>query len=119
LILPGLNDDPQMIKEMCIWIKENLGDEVPLHFSRFWPMYKLTNLLPTPVETIEKARQIAMEVGLKYVYIGNVPGSPAETTYCPKCGKPVIIRKGYSIEEINIKDGQCIFCGQEIPGIWK
>ncbi|MBM3252427.1 MAG: AmmeMemoRadiSam system radical SAM enzyme [Candidatus Omnitrophica bacterium] len=119
LILPGLNDDPQMIKEMCVWIKDNLGDEVPLHFSRFWPMYKLTNLSPTPVETIQKAKQIAMDVGLKYVYIGNVPGDPAETTYCPKCKKPIIIRKGYSIEEINIKDGQCIFCYQKIPGIWK
>ena len=119
LILPGLNDDPAEIKKMCQWIKDNLGDRTPLHFSRFWPMYKLSNLSPTPVETLEKARQIAMEVGLKYVYIGNVSGTEAENTYCPRCGKPVIERSGYVVTAIHMVNGECEFCGEKINGIWK
>ena len=97
LILPGLNDDPAEIKKMCEWIRDNLGTSVPLHFSRFWPMYKLMNLSPTPVETLETAKKIAEGVGLKYVYIGNVSGGEAENTYCPKCHKKVIGRAGYVI----------------------
>lgn len=119
LVLPGFNDDPNMIRDMCVWIKDNLGVDTPLHFSRFHPMYKLTNLSPTPVETLERAYKIAKDVGLNYVYIGNIPGHPTETTYCPKCGKPVIERKGYTIIQKNIENGKCKFCGQEIPGIWK
>ncbi|MFH1655922.1 MAG: AmmeMemoRadiSam system radical SAM enzyme [Candidatus Omnitrophota bacterium] len=119
LVLPGLNDDSKMIKDMCLWIKENLGDDVPVHFSRFHPMYKLTNLSPTPVATLEKAKKIAEEAGLKYIYIGNLAGHVAESTYCPKCQKTVIGRKGYFITEMNIKNGRCIFCGEKISGIWK
>jgi pyruvate formate lyase activating enzyme len=82
-------------------------------------MFKLTNLPPTPVETLEKAYNIAKEVGLKYVYIGNVPGHPYESTYCPKCKKVLIKRVGYTVLENNIKNGRCKFCGEKIPGIWK
>ena len=119
LIVPTLNDDPQTIRKMCKWIKENLGPDVPLHFSRFYPMYKLRNLPPTPVSTLEKAVNIAKEEGLNYVYIGNVPGHPMENTYCPKCGHILIKRRGYMILENNIIDGKCKFCGNPIPGIWK
>jgi pyruvate formate lyase activating enzyme len=119
LVIPTWNDNPDEIKKMCQWIKQNLGDETPLFFSRFYPMYKLTNLPPTPVETLEKAYSIAKEVGLKYVYIGNVPGHPYESTYCPKCKKVLIKRVGYSVLENNIKNGKCKFCGQKIPGIWQ
>jgi len=119
LVLPGFNDDPELIKRMCVWIKDNLGPNTPLHFSRFWPMYKLTNLSPTPVETLEKAKQIANDAGLKYVYIGNIPGSSAESTFCPVCRKLLIGRSGYTITENNIKNGKCKFCNAEIPGIWK
>ena len=119
LVVPGLNDDPELIKAMSIWIKDNLGPETPLHFSRFWPMYKLKNLSPTPVSTIERARKIAMENGLKFVYIGNVVGHKAEDTFCPVCGKSIIERSGYSINKINIKDGKCVFCNAEVPGVWK
>ena len=77
LILPGNNDDPATIRKMCSWIRENLGPDVPLHFSRFFPMYKLLNLNPTPVETLLDARQIALDCGLRYVYIGNLVGNPA------------------------------------------
>lgn len=119
LIIPSLNDDFTKIKSMCVWIKENLSDETPLHFSRFWPQYQLRNLAPTPTQTIEKARQIALDVGLKFVYIGNIPGHPAESTYCPHCKKIVINRIGYSILENNLKEkGNCKFCNYPIPGVW-
>lgn len=118
LIVPGLNDNPEEIEQMCIWIKENLGTEMPVHFSRFYPTYKLKNLFPTAVESLEKAREIALNVGLKYVYIGNVGGHYGETTYCPKCGKVLIRRVGYRILENNIVDAKCKFCGEKIAGIW-
>ena len=104
---------------MCLWIKDNLGPDTPLHFSRFFPMYKLTSLNPTPLEALKQARQIAMECGLRYVYIGNVGETPYENTYCPKCKKTVIERRGYFILEDNLVDGKCKFCGQKIDGIWK
>ena len=104
LILPGLNDDPQTITKMCLWIKDNLGDAVPIHFSRFWPMYKMLSLNPTPTTTLERAKRIAQDCGLKYVYIGNVPGHTGENTYCPSCGKIIIKRSGYSILEVNLDE---------------
>ncbi|MCK4353131.1 AmmeMemoRadiSam system radical SAM enzyme [candidate division WOR-3 bacterium] len=119
LIVPTKNDDPKTIRKMCEWIRDSLGPDVPLHFSRFSPLYKLRNLPPTPVETLEEARKIALDVGLKYVYIGNIPGHKAESTYCPKCSRMVIHRIGYHIAENNIVNGRCKFCGCKIPGIWK
>ena len=119
LVVPTLNDNMEEIRKMCLWIKDNLGPETPLHFLRFYPMYKLKNLPPTPVETLEKARQVALKAGLKFVYIGNVPGHPAENTYCPHCGKVLIERVGYGILANNLHQGRCRFCGRKIPGIWK
>ncbi len=119
LIIPTLNDDPDDIKRMCEWIKENLGTNVPLHFSRFSPMYKLTNLPYTSVDTLEKAVSIAKEVGLKYVYLGNVPGHDCNSTFCPKCGRKLIHRVGFQVLTNNIIDGKCKFCGHEISGVWK
>jgi len=118
LIIPGLNDETDKIKEMCVWIKENLGDQVPVHFSRFMPAYQLMNLPPTPLEKLEEAYKIAKETGLKFVYIGNVPGHAAENTYCPNCGNIVVKRIGYEVLENNIKDGKCKFCGNKIVGRW-
>jgi len=119
LVVPTLNDDLDKIKQMCVWIKENLGEDVPLHFSRFWPQYKLTTLSPTPTETLEEARGIAQDTGLNFVYIGNVPGHPAESTYCPGCKKTVILRQGFTVLENNLTSGgNCKFCGRNIPGIW-
>lgn len=118
LILPNLNDSDEQIEKMCVWIKENLGPDTPIHFSRFWPMYKLANLSPTPVKTLERAQAIAKRVGLKYVYIGNVPGHQGETTFCPKCLQPLIVRVGYTITEYNLSDGHCKFCKEKIDGIW-
>lgn len=118
LILPGYNDDLEQIKKMCLWIKTNLGENTPLHFSRFHPMYQMIALNPTPVLTLENARKIALECGLKYVYIGNVVGNLAENTYCPRCKKIVIKRVGYIVDEINLANGKCKFCGEIINGIW-
>jgi len=119
LIVPGENDSSGMIRKMCEWIKENLGPDVPLHFARFWPQYRLQNLQPTPIETLERARQIALDCGLHYPMIGNIPGHPGEDTYCPECGRKVIDRKGYIVVKSNLVDGKCKFCGFPIAGIWK
>ncbi|MEJ2068917.1 MAG: AmmeMemoRadiSam system radical SAM enzyme [Syntrophobacterales bacterium] len=119
LVIPQHNDRPEEITAMCRWIKENLGPLTPLHFSRFYPMHKMLNLNPTPVSTLEKARDLARQEGLKYVYIGNLPGHEAENTYCHSCGKMIISRRGYLIGEVTMKDGHCGYCGAEIPGIWK
>ncbi len=119
LVVPGLNDDMEEIASMCRWIYDNMGSDTPLFFSRFTPQYKLGNLPATPIETLEKARSIAMNAGLRYVYIGNVPGHPGESTYCSSCGRILIHRYGYAILENNIKNGRCAFCGKEIPGIWE
>jgi len=119
LVIPTINDDLKEIREMCIWIKENLGVNVPLHFSRFFPAYRLTQLPPTPISTLEKAYQIAREVGLNYVSIGNVPGHQHNSTFCPKCGKRLIHRVHFTLLGNDIEHGKCKFCGQEISGIWK
>lgn len=118
LVIPTLNDDPKDIEKMSKWIVENLGPDTPLFFSRFHPDYRLTNLPPTPIETLDRCREIAMKEGLKYVYAGNVPGHPGENTYCPKCKMRLISRHGYAVLENNIVNGKCKYCGEEIPGIW-
>lgn len=118
LVIPTINDDMDMIKNMCEWIKTNLGADYPLHFSRFHPQYKLTHLPSTPVKTLTEARKIALDSGLHYVYIGNVPGNNAQNTICPKCGKIVVEREGYLIKQLNINNGSCTFCGEDIAGVW-
>ena len=118
LLIPGENDSEEEIREMSKWIKENLGDNVPLHFSRFYPMYKLQNLPPTPIETVIRAREIAMEEGLKYVYTGNIDYPEGESTYCPESGQTAIERRGNFLISNNLENGQCSD-GEKIPGIWK
>jgi pyruvate formate lyase activating enzyme len=118
LVIPGLNDDPKDIKSMCEWIRENLGADTPVHFSRFMPSFKLQNLPPTPVSKLEEAYRIARNAGLNYVYIGNVPGHTGENTYCPKCKKLIVGRIGYRITDNHIKSGRCKFCGRSISGVW-
>jgi pyruvate formate lyase activating enzyme len=117
LVIPTLNDNMREIKQMCQWILRNVGADVPLHFSRFFPYYKLKNLPPTPLKTLVEARATAMDVGLKYVYIGNIM-TDAMHTYCPHCGKILIERIGYSIRQNNIVGGRCRFCGEAIAGVW-
>jgi len=118
LVIPGQNDDPRELEQMCRWIYKELGPGVPVHFSRFYPQYRLTNLPATPVQTLNKARKIGLDNGLNFVYTGNVPGDPGENTYCPKCKATVIRRIGFSVTEMNLKNGTCSRCNEKIPGIW-
>jgi len=118
LVIPTLNDDPKVIDEMCQWIESNLGQDTPLHFTRFHPDYKLTSLSPTPLSTLEQAHEIAKRNGLRYVYIGNVPGHVSNSTYCPFCNRKVIQRDHFDIVEMNLVDGKCRFCDSPVPGRW-
>lgn len=119
LIVPTYTDDPDMIRRMCDWLVQNLGPDYPLHFSRFHPAHKLTNLPPTPVEILLQATSIARDCGLRYVYIGNVRGvEGAETTPCPHCGETVIDRDIYTVTTTNLDAGSCKSCGTRIAGVW-
>jgi len=118
LVVPTLNDGDAEFKAVAKWIRAELGPDVPIHFTRFHPMYLLKNLPPTPVATLERAKAIADAEGLHYVYVGNVPGHPAENTYCPKCRKIVVERLGYTIKAQHLRNGRCGFCGQTVPGVW-
>jgi len=118
LIIPTKNDEMSLVGDMCLWVKRDLGADTPIHFSRFYPLYKLKNLPPTPVSTLEEARAVALSSGLEYVYIGNVPGHEGENTFCPTCKKKIIQRTGYMIGEVHLKEGKCEYCGKPIPGIW-
>ncbi|MCK5287758.1 MAG: AmmeMemoRadiSam system radical SAM enzyme [Candidatus Omnitrophica bacterium] len=119
LVIPTWNDKDHDIRKLCKWIVKNPGPDTPLHFSRFTPMHKLKNLPPTPVKTLTRAWEIAIEEGLHYAYVGNVPGHEGNNTYCPNDKKILIKRAGYLILENNIENGKCKFCGTKIPGIWK
>lgn len=119
LVIPEFNDDAKDIRKMCRWIKENLGKDVPLHFSRFFPAYKFSNHPPTPVKTLETAYKIAIEEGLNYVTIGNVPGHKLNSTFCPRCKKILVKRWHFDVSEFNIKNNKCKFCELPIPGIWE
>jgi pyruvate formate lyase activating enzyme len=119
LVVPTLNDSDEMLDGLCRFVAGELGPDVPVHFTRFHPDYQMLNLPPTPVETLEKAYEIAKRHGLHYPFVGNVPGHPGNNTYCPKCGKAVIIRTGFFVTEIHMKDGCCEYCAQPIAGVWK
>jgi pyruvate formate lyase activating enzyme len=118
LVIPTLNDDLARIREMCLWVKRELGPETPLHFSRFYPLYKLKNLPPTPVAILEQARAAALSIGLEYVYIGNIPGHEGENTFCPRCKRVLIERSGFMVRGVHLKGGKCGACGRPVPGIW-
>ena len=119
LIVPTWNDKTDMIKKMCDWLVKNGFEDNPLHFSRFFPQYKLTQLPPTPVQTLETANDIALKAGIKYVYVGNVSGKSGTDTICPKCKKTVIARMGYKVTENNIVGGKCKFCSEKIAGVFE
>jgi pyruvate formate lyase activating enzyme len=118
LVVPTYVDEAEMIKRMCGWILKELGPDYPLHFSRFFPQYKLTRLPPTPVTTLEQFRDLALKEGIHYVYLGNVPGHEGCHTYCHNCRNMLIERKGYFLGEFNIEQDRCKFCNTNIPGRW-
>jgi len=119
LIIPTLNDKPEQIRQLCRWVKTNLGGETPLHFSRFFPRYKMQHLPPTSPKMLDMAREIAVSEGLNYVYIGNVLSKEGQNTYCPDCDSLLIERSGYTILQSQVKDGCCPKCSKEIYGVWK
>jgi len=119
LIIPTLNDSDKNIKWMVSWIADNLGPDVPIHFSAFWPMHKLSNLPSTSLKTLRKAGKIASKK-LNYVYIGNIRDDKGSNTYCPSCKKLLVGRVGFFIiGENNIINGKCKFCNEKIAGVWQ
>ena len=118
LLVTGQNDGEEQVRPLARWVKENLGDDVPLHFTRFHPMYKLANLPPTPVERVVRAREIAREEGLKFVYTGNLPGGAGDSTYSPKTGQLLIERKGPFVVR-NVLVNGFTPDGEPIPGVWR
>jgi pyruvate formate lyase activating enzyme len=118
LIIPTLNDSPEEIKTMCGWVNKNLGNETPIHFSRFFPQHELQHLPPTPIESLLNAQSLANEIGLLYVYSGNMTDRGGESTFCPGCQTKLIDRRGYKIISNRILDGKCPDCNQSISGIW-
>jgi pyruvate formate lyase activating enzyme len=118
LIIPGMTDDPGKIADLCRWMKANLGEDVPLHFLRFVPHYRLQNLPPTPVQTMDMALKIAQDAGIRYVYVGNVPGHASGSTLCASCGAVVIRREGYRLMGMSLSGGRCASCNAAIPGVF-
>lgn len=118
LIIPTLNDALPSIKKMCKWIYEELGDSVPLHFSAFHPCYQLLDVPSTTVKMLEDAKKVALDVGIKYVYLGNVRVQEGETTFCSKCKEKLIVRDGFFVESDKVKGGKCRNCGEEIEGLF-
>jgi len=118
LLIPTLNDADDDIKRLANWVTSNLGQNIPVHFTRYHPTYKIKNIPPTPTETLKRARKIAMKEGCHYVYTGNIPGDTWEDTYCHSCKALLIDRYGFTILTNNIMNGKCKVCGTDIPGVW-
>ena len=119
LIVPTLNDTDAGLTALCRWHRANLGAETPLHFSRFFPMYKMLNLPPTPEETLTRAWHIARAEGLKYAYVGNVADHPGNHTYCPGCGLTLVERQGYALLAYRLVGDECPRCHARIAGVWE
>jgi len=119
LMIPGLNDSRSETEDMCQWIADNLGLDVPLHFTAFHPDYKMMDRPHTPLDTLQQARDIALSKGLHYVYTGNVHDSKGSSTYCPSCKKLLIERDWFVLGEYNLKNNLCGFCGHAIAGIFE
>lgn len=118
LVVPTYNDNPEQIGRMAAWIHAHLGDDVPLHFERFVPMYRLGNLPRTPVPTLESAVAAARQAGLRFVYTSNIAPHQDTNTFCDRCGTPLIERLGFKILKNNFQRGRCPKCGNTLPGVW-
>ena len=116
-IIPGMNDEEEDLRKMAAWIFQELGKDTPWHITRFFPHLEFSHIKPTPLETlVEKIRNMGLTQGLNYVYQGNVFGSPGENTYCPQCGKTLIIRDGLDIREFQLNNGKCKYCNYSVAG---
>ena len=116
LLIPGHNDSDDELTRLADWFAANLGPDVPLHFTAFHPDFKMTDIPPTPPETLRRARAIARAAGLRYVYVGNVHDEDGQTTFCARCERPLIGRDWYAITHFALKDGACAHCGHPLPG---
>jgi len=119
LLIPGLNDAAEELKAMAAFLCGSLGPETPWHLSRFHPTYRLTDRPVTPVRTLQEARRIGRDAGLKHVYLGNVPGEEGESTFCPGCNRRLIERWGFTVKKNLLKAGRCLHCGTRVDGIWE
>ena len=118
LLIPDENDSEEEIKQMCEWILQNLGDDIPLHFTAFHPDFKMTDKAPTSGLTLTYARQIALNLGIKYCYVGNVHDSVGQNTYCPNCNKTLITRDWHSVLSNRLVGNNCPFCSAHISGLF-
>jgi pyruvate formate lyase activating enzyme len=118
LLIPDENDSEDEIKKMSAWILQNLGDEIPIHFTAFHPTFKMTHKSFTPTSTVQNARQIALNLGIKYCYIGNVNDASGQITYCPKCNSSIIVRNCHSVVKYNLVENRCSFCDCQISGVF-
>ena len=118
LLIPDENDSQEEVINECNWILKNLGENIPLHFTAFHPDFKMRDKDRTPEKTLTDARKIAMDMGIKYCYVGNVYNSEGQTTYCPNCNEKLIKRNWHSVLSNNLKDGKCKKCGQKIEGVF-
>jgi len=118
LVIPGMNDEEEEFESIARFLLQ-LGNDIPWHISRFYPAYKMTRPPYTPIEALHRAREVGKNAGLKYVYIGNVPGEESENTFCPNCGKIIVKRKGFWIEKIDVEKGRCRWCHNKIEGVWE
>lgn len=118
LLIPGENDSEAELRELNRWVFETLGPDVPLHFSAFHPDFRMRDKPRTPASTLVRARDIAMETGMRYVYTGNVFDPRGQSTYCPSCGETVIARDGYTIQRWNLNEGACAACGERVAGVF-
>jgi pyruvate formate lyase activating enzyme len=116
LLIPGHNDGEDEIRRLSDWFRENLGLDVPLHFTAFHPDFKMTDVPPTPPETLRRARAIALAAGLRHVYVGNVHDPEGQTTFCARCARPLIVRDWYAISRYDVRGGACSHCGHPLPG---
>ncbi|WP_022661343.1 AmmeMemoRadiSam system radical SAM enzyme [Paucidesulfovibrio longus] len=119
LVIPGWNDSPEELGRIADFIGQELGRDTPWHVSRFHPQFRMATTPPTPVATLETALQAGKDAGLRFVYIGNVPGHDADNTYCRDCGARLLERVGFGVARNDVQDGKCGRCGVAVPGVWK
>lgn len=119
LVVPTLNDTDAMLRDLCRWVVAHAGPETPFHFLRFFPLYRMTHLPPTPAATLLRAREIARAEGLKHVYVGNLDVPDGENTFCAGCDKLLIRRARHTVEQNLVQDGKCPACGRAVQGVWK